>query len=419
MFNVLKILESLLIMFSRWTNQGSRKKLPRTNPQYLKSYYYIKADGKSNKAFKKEVYFPVEIPDEVCIVHYLGDATVSEPSPHGNSKKTQPFFRTKPSVLHDLEKKTEVEKAHKVYKNLVCENTTGHDAVSKPRNLKQLHNIRATKQEEIRLSRDAIYSTHEIAYEGDFVHYLSTYPDLCVVAGEKEMIEELNSVVKMKDENFLMSYDTTFCLGEFYVSPLVFKHTLFDQNTLVAGLFLIHERKLTETHDVFFKHLNNMVRNLKGLPIVTDMESAIVRAIKDQTALKQIGCWRHLRQDVQRWLSDNLPRVERSAYVNNLYDILRAKTEEHCRELIEGMKDKWHEDYCKYFARTIEHRLPYFCVWSIQNYCKVDMINGITTNMSEGFNYLIKDFQNWKEVPLDCLLMSLKLIQGFYLEEIR
>ena len=39
--------------------------------------------------------------------------------------------------------------------------------------------------------------------------------------------------------------------------------------------------------------------------------------------------------------------------------------------------------------------------------------------MSEGFNYLIKDFQNWKEVPLDCLLMSLKLIEGFYLEEIR
>ena len=93
---------------------------------------------------------------QVCIVHYPGDATVSEPSPHGNSKKTQPFFRTKPSVVHDLEQKTEVEKAHKVYKNLVCENTTGHDAVSKPRNLKQLHNIRAAKQEEIRLSRDAI-----------------------------------------------------------------------------------------------------------------------------------------------------------------------------------------------------------------------------------------------------------------------
>ena len=64
--------------------------------------------------------------------------------------------------------KTQVEeKAHKVCKNLVCENTTGHDAVSKPRNLKQLHKIRAAKQEKIRLSMDAIYNTH--AYAGDFV----------------------------------------------------------------------------------------------------------------------------------------------------------------------------------------------------------------------------------------------------------
>ena len=44
--------------------------------------------------------------------------------------------------------------------------------------------------------------------------------------------------------------------------------------------------------------------------------------------------------------------------------------------------------------------------------------NGITPNQSEGFNFLLKDFQSWKEVPLDSLLMSLKLIQGFYLEEI-
>ena len=147
-------------MFCRWTNQGSRKNLQRTYPQYLKFYYYIKADGKSSKANKKEVYFPVENHDEVCIVNYLGDAAVSELPPYGNWKKTQLFFRTKPCVVHDLEQNTE------------------------PINLKQLHNIRAAFKEEIRLSRDAIYSTHEIAYERDFVHYLSTYPDLYVV-GEK------------------------------------------------------------------------------------------------------------------------------------------------------------------------------------------------------------------------------------------
>ena len=118
----------------------------------------------------------------------------------------------------------------------------GHDAVSKPRNVRQLHNAKAPKQEEIRLTRDAIYNTHELAYEGGFIHFLSTYPDLCVVAGDVEMVQELNTVIQLRDEDLLLSYDTTFNLGEFYVSPLVFKNVIFEANPLVAGLFLIHEK---------------------------------------------------------------------------------------------------------------------------------------------------------------------------------
>ena len=51
--------------------------------------------------------------------------------------------------------------------------------------------------------------------------------------------------------------------------------------------------------------------------------------------------------------------------------------------------------------------------------CPYDEVNGLTTNQSEGFNFFLKDFQNRKEVPIDCLLMSLKLIQGFLEEEYR
>ena len=53
----------------------------------------------------------------------------------------------------------------------MCENTEGHDAVSKPRNVKQIHNLKATQQQGARLTRDAIYNAHELAYEGNFVAY--------------------------------------------------------------------------------------------------------------------------------------------------------------------------------------------------------------------------------------------------------
>ena len=80
--------------------------------------------------------------------------------PHENSNKKEPFFRTKPSVKEEIQKKIEVEKPHIVYKNLVCENVEGHDVVSKPRNVRQLHNAKATKQEEIRLYHCSVFSYH-------------------------------------------------------------------------------------------------------------------------------------------------------------------------------------------------------------------------------------------------------------------
>lgn len=158
----------------------------------MKSYFYIKtADGKVDKAFRKEVYFPIHDPQSVCVVHYIGDESISPMLPHGNSKKNQPFFKTKPSVLEQLREKPEIEKPHKIYKDMICENTTGHDAVSKPRNVKQVHNIKAAQQQEVRLTRDAIYNAHELAYEGNFVQYMSTYPDLCVVAGDSNRMSSV------------------------------------------------------------------------------------------------------------------------------------------------------------------------------------------------------------------------------------
>ena len=104
--------------------------------------------------------------------------------------------------------------------------------------------------------------------------------------------------------------------------------------------------------------------------------------------------------------------------MNELYDILRTTTERQCVDMMKKMEKQWDEGFTRYFKKSIEPKLGYFCAWSIANSCKLDPKNGITTNQSEGFNFLLKDFQSWKEVPLDSLLMSLKLIQGFYLEEV-
>ena len=59
------------------------------------------------------------------IIHYMGDATLSIPAAHGNSKvQTKIFVRTKPSTVNDIEERviSNMEKSsHKHFKELVSD----------------------------------------------------------------------------------------------------------------------------------------------------------------------------------------------------------------------------------------------------------------------------------------------------------
>ena len=44
---------------------------------------------------------------------------------------------------------------------------------------------------------------------------------------------------------------------------------------------------------------------------------------------------------------------------------------------------------------------------------------GVVNNQSEGFNTVLKNLQEWKEVPVDCIVLSLHLLQSFYMNEFK
>ncbi len=67
----------------------------------------------------------------------------------------------------------------------------------------------------------------------------------------------------------------TFQLGDFYVSPLLYRHTLFSTHPVMPALFIIHERKFRSVHEHLMQYLAKMVPTLvKGriVPLVTDEE---------------------------------------------------------------------------------------------------------------------------------------------------
>ena len=97
------------------------------------------------------------------------------------------------------------------------------------------------------------------------------------------MITQFNQLVDVKSaEQLFLSYDTTFNLGDCYVSAIGFKHTLFKETPLVPLAFVIHDRKFGSVHEHFFSFIKSAIPKIskKKIPIVIDREPCIRKAIQ-------------------------------------------------------------------------------------------------------------------------------------------
>ena len=107
-----------------------------------------------------------------------------------------------------------------------------------------------------------------------------------------------------------------------------------------------------------------------------------------------------------------------------IYSIQSTKYISNSLELIFLFLSPPYRNVCPFLTGSVAYSTlkknvePKLCIWSLEGKSSKDE-HELTTNQSEGFNVLLKDFQHWKEVPLDSLLMSLELIQGFYVVECR
>ena len=101
------------------------------------------------------------------------------------------------------------------------------------------------------------------------------------MCGLKELLDEAGKVL-MLNKTQLLSYDTTFQLGGFYVYPLLFRHTLFKERPCIPAIFLVHKCKFAETHQLLFQEAGSHIPSIKKSKVclVTDKERAIIKAME-------------------------------------------------------------------------------------------------------------------------------------------
>ena len=155
--------------------------------------------------------------------------------------------------------------------------------VGKPRNVEQLQNLRKKINHQQCLTWDEIYNVHNMALDMEnFVHHITTFPDMVIIYGFKQVLQEMQLVLGDGGIDRLLSYDTTFTMGDFNVSILIFRHTFFLKNPCIPALFLIHKRKYEECHKKLFHIQDKLVKFPREPKIacVTDGKRGIVNSVQ-------------------------------------------------------------------------------------------------------------------------------------------
>lgn len=267
----------------------------------------------------------------------------------------------------------------------------------------------------------------QLAYhlEG-YVHEITVYPDLLTIFALPEIIDCFVDLLQREtDTPVCLVYDTTFNLGDFYVSPLVFRNVLFENTPWIPLAFLIHDKKYQKCHNRLFEFLADRVPVLKDktIPFITDRDLALTKAVENYFPnIRVLHCWNHLKRDFKEELRKfGAEQSEMGVYLSDWRQMVQCETEEKFLKIYEKLTAKWAEKAKKYFDRHLKKDiLSYSGRWVIEQIPSLfDPFSGITNNPSESINAVLKRMTGWQELPVDCMMLSLFHLQNFYHVEIQ
>ena len=205
----------------------------------------------------------------------------------------------------------------------------------------------------------------------------------------------------------LLSYDTTFKFGDFYISPLLFRAVCFVESLVMPAMYLIHERKLTSTHQTMCTVLAVKVPELLNARVafVTDHEKAFDVFQQKFPNLTHRHCWNHLLLDIKLWVQrHNGQSSDAAVYVADVRDLLQSRTNEIYEHSLAEKSRKWSSSFDDYYNTEVHRYVnAKFGRWVLESMRVYNPYSGITQNMSEGFNTVLKRYKTGKKSHWTCV----------------
>ncbi|XP_073501834.1 uncharacterized protein [Phyllobates terribilis] len=234
----------------------------------------------------------------------------------------------------------------------------------------------------------------------------------------KELIKSALQDIEIEQ---MFAYDTTFNLGDFYMSTFVMRNTMLEKNPIFPVAFMVHERKFQKYHELFIGELVNQLnlKDIKTIPFVTDREKGILNAVKKVAqSISLVLCENHILRDIEYWVKSARGKNDDIKVLKDHVEQLKdSESEEEWRNKYEEFKILWSHSFAEYFEHNLHEHIFKFASRFYTKKFAAFQDKGSTNNVSESMNKILKNATDWKELSLDCLLLCLLHLQLFYVYE--
>ena len=399
-----------------------------------KTRFYISFGSKKDKRWTRMVYYMpgVKASERIYLIIYQGDVEFASTAPFNDL--------TNKKVLEKIKAQRQ-EKPQKVYQQNLGETMKELDVyqgeikdkyeqVYSVKNLQQIYNIQHNERLRKEIGPDMIVNILEIrAHFDNYIHEFKLVPELQLIVGTKECVEYCERLLDYSRSNTdakqCLSYDTSFNLGDFFVSVLTIRNVFMKENCVFPMFFHITETKREKRHCEFFFWMNNNfnLKNIPKLPICSDREKGIYKSIL-YNDLNLCLCSLHLIRDVKFWndskLKKGLINTENAQeFIRYIEGMLNCDTEDKFKKVNEKFYDKFKKcqiiiDYYDKHLKTDISK--YSAKFAVKQYA-IFKTDKPTTNQSESFNNVMKQATDHKEVPIDKILLLFYNLQNYYINE--
>ena len=232
-----------------------------------------------------------------------------------------------------------------------------------------------------------------------------------------------------------MFYDDTFEIGPFLVTPITFINVMMEdpQNdnkspTHPAGFF-IHELRCTEAYKHNLGIMAECFPHLKTakVPFIIDGDDALKNAIEETTEGFVVRCHNHIGTNIKDQCYKQKVRMTKSEmefYRNQIMQIFHKDTLHEALLFATELFSKLNDDgspviptfLSNYVRKNLlpAEKIRHIGKWEIEKFGLYVPEVGAVNSREEGFNAVLKRFQNHEFQELDGVLATLDKISHYY-----